>query len=140
MQKNCKFFLCVEVRILCKKVKYVWSSNFPEAITIKMQIGNDSFVFQYSDTHKQKISNFTLILLKLIYPLSIMCSPPNASIILHTRRHNCQLKVCYALGFYVSTDFHFSHFGSLKARFSHHSFRPRSYVLMGLSGWRSVIV
>ena len=64
--KNIKFFICVEVRILCKKVKYVWSSYFPEAITTNMQIGNDSFVYEYSVKCKQKISEFTLILLKLM--------------------------------------------------------------------------
>ena len=30
------FFICVEVRILCKNVKYVWSSHIPEAITTNM--------------------------------------------------------------------------------------------------------
>ena len=39
------------------------------------------------------------------------------SIILHIRRPNCQYKVCYALGFYVSTEFHFSHFEKLKNTF-----------------------
>ena len=66
MQRNIKFFICFEVRILCKKVKYVWSSNFPEAITTNMQIGYDSFVFKYPVTCKQKISKFALILLKLM--------------------------------------------------------------------------
>jgi len=44
MQKNIKYFICVEVRILVKKVKYVWSSHFAEAITKNMQIGNDFFL------------------------------------------------------------------------------------------------
>jgi len=47
-------------------VKYVCSSHFPEAITTYMQIGNDIFEFKYPVTCKQKISKFTLILLKLI--------------------------------------------------------------------------
>ena len=64
--KNIKFFICVEVRILCKKVKYVWSSHFPESITTNMQIGNEFFVFKYPVTCKQKILKFTLILLKLM--------------------------------------------------------------------------
>jgi len=55
----------VEVRILCKKVKYIYCSHFPEAITTNMQLGNDSFVFEYPVTCKQKISKFTLILMKL---------------------------------------------------------------------------
>ena len=64
--KNIKVFICVEVRILYKKVKYVWGSHFPEAITRNMQVGNDSIVFEYPVTCKQKISKFTLILLKLM--------------------------------------------------------------------------
>ena len=64
--KNTIYFICVEVRILCKKVKYVWGSHFPEAITTNMQLGNDSFVFEYPVTCKQKISKFTIILLKLM--------------------------------------------------------------------------
>ena len=65
-KKILKFFICVAVRIFCKKVKYVWSSHFQEAITTNMQIGNDDFVFKYPVTCKQKISKFTLILLKLM--------------------------------------------------------------------------
>ena len=60
-QKILNFFKCVEVRILCKKVKYVWGSHFPDAITANMQLGNDSFVFENPVTCKQKISKFTLI-------------------------------------------------------------------------------
>ena len=40
--------------------------KFPEAITTKMQLGNDYFVFKYPVTCKQKISKFTLTLLKLM--------------------------------------------------------------------------
>ena len=65
-KKKLNFFIWVEVIIICKKIKYVWSSHFPEAITTNMQLGNDSFVFEYPVTCKQKISKFTLILLKLM--------------------------------------------------------------------------
>ena len=64
--KNIKFLICVEFRNLSKKVKYVWSSHFPEAIKTNMQIWNDYFVFKYPVRCKQKISKFTLILLKLM--------------------------------------------------------------------------
>ena len=65
-KKILNFFICVEVRILCKKLKYVWSSHFPQAITTNMQIGIDSFVFKYPVTCKQKISKITYILLHLM--------------------------------------------------------------------------
>ena len=77
IQNNIIYFICVEVRILCKKVKYVWSSHFQEAITTNMQLGNYSFVFEYPVTCKQKISKFTLILIKLMQCFSFMCSPRN---------------------------------------------------------------
>ena len=58
-KKILNFLVCVEVSILCKNVKYVWSSHFPEAITTNMQIGNDSCAFLISAYWKQKISKFT---------------------------------------------------------------------------------
>ena len=57
MKKILNFFIWVEVRILVKKVKYVWGSHFPEAITTNMLLGNDSFVFEYPVTCKQKFQN-----------------------------------------------------------------------------------
>ena len=54
------------------------------------------------------------------------------SIIFHTGRPNRQQKVCHALGFYVSADFIFRILRSWKARFSHRSISPTSYVLMTL--------
>ena len=56
-KKILNFFKCVEVIILCKKVNYVWSSHFPDAITTNMQIGYDSFVFKYPVTCKKKFQN-----------------------------------------------------------------------------------
>jgi len=43
------------------------------------------------------------------------------SIMLYTRRPNCQQKVSYALSFYVSADFLFTNSRSWKARSSHRS-------------------
>ena len=56
-KKILNFFIWVEVRILCKKVKYVWRSHFPKTITTNMQIGNDCIVFKYPVTCKQIIQN-----------------------------------------------------------------------------------
>ena len=56
-KKTLNFFICVQFRILCKNVKYVWSSHFPEGITTNMQLGNDSFVFEYPVTCKKKFQN-----------------------------------------------------------------------------------
>jgi hypothetical protein len=116
MEKILNFFRCVEVRISCKKVKYVWSSNFPKAFTTNMQIGNDFFVLN-TRLGVKKIQihiNFIEINVNvcLLCALHVM-----TSIILHTRRPNWQPKVCYVLGCYVSADFHFSHFEKLNSTF-----------------------
>ena len=115
--KNIKFFICVEVRIPCKKVKYVWSSHFPEAITIKIRIGNESFVFKYPVSCKKNF-NIHINFIEINVNVCLLCAHDvTKSIIIHTRRPNCQYNVCYAHGFYVSADFHFSHFEKLKSTF-----------------------
>ena len=58
-------------------------------------------------------------------------------IILNTRIPNCQLNVCYALGFYVSADSFFAFWGAEKHVFHITPFRPTSYVLMRLK-WLEV--
>ena len=115
IQKILNFFTCVEDRNPCKKVKYVWSSHFPEAITIKIRIGNESFVFKYPVSCKKNF-NIHINFIEINVNVCLLCAPHvMTSIILQTRRPNCQQKVCYALGFYVSADFHFSHFDKLKS-------------------------
>jgi len=125
MQKKIlNFFICVEFGISCKKVKYVWSSHFPEAITTNMQIGNDYFVFKYPVTFKKNFK-IHIYYIEINVNVCLLCAlHVMTSIILHTRKPNCQEKVCYALGFYVSADFIFSILRSWKARFSHHFISP----------------
>ena len=52
------------------------------------------------------------------------------SIILHSRRPNCQLKVCNALGFMFQLISFFAFWGSVKHVFHIPLFRPTRYVLM----------
>ena len=60
----------------------------------------------------------------------MLCSQPvMRSIILHTRRPNCQYKICYALGFYVSAIFFFRILRSWKHVFHIAPFCPTTYVL-----------
>ena len=85
---NC--FICVEVIILCKKVKYVWILHFPEAITTNMQIGYDSFVFTYPVTW-QKNFRIHINFIEINVNVCLLCAlHVMTSIILHTRRPNCQ--------------------------------------------------
>ena len=119
-KKILNFFVCVEVRILCKKVKYVWSSYFPEAITTNMLIGNDYFVFKYPVRRKKNFNNH-INFIEINANVCLLCARHvMTSIILHTRRPNCHWKVCYALGFKFHLTFIFSILRSWKARFSHH--------------------
>ena len=136
-KKILNFFICVEVRILCKKVKYVWSSHFPEAITTNMQIGYESFVFEYPVTCKKKFTiqiNFIEINVNvcLLWAHHVM-----TSIILHTRRSNCQKISVAHLVFMFQLTFIFRILRSWKARYHITPFRPTSYVLMRLK-WLEV--
>ena len=65
-EKNIRLFRMCGGYNSCGKLKYIWSSYFPVAIITHMQIGNDFFVFKYPVTCKQKISKFSLFLLKLM--------------------------------------------------------------------------
>ena len=78
----------MEVRIICKKVKYVLGSHFPEDITTNMQLGNDSFVFEYPVTRKK---NFKIHInfVEINVNVCLLCAPHvMTSEILHTRRPN----------------------------------------------------
>jgi len=90
MQKILNFFISVEVRILCKKVKYVWSSHFPETITTNMLIGNDFFVFNFPVTGKKNFQ-IHINLVEINVNVLLVCDHHvMKGIILHTRRTNCQ--------------------------------------------------
>ena len=95
-KKILNFFICVEVRILCKKLKYVWSSHFPDAITTNMQIGNDSFVFN-TRLGVNKYYKIHINFFEINVNICLLCAHRvTTSIILHTRWSNCN-NVCYAL-------------------------------------------
>jgi len=81
-----------------------------------MQIGK-TFVFKKPVMCKK---HFTIHInfIEININVCLLCAlHAITSIILHIRRPNCQQKVCYALGFYVSADFHFSHFEKQKSTF-----------------------
>jgi len=89
-KKILNFFICVEVWILCKKVKDVWSPYFPEAITKTCRLETTPLCLN------------TLLHVKKNFKIHINCNEINAnvcllcahrvmtSIILHTRLPNCQ--------------------------------------------------
>ena len=62
---------------------------FPEAITTNMQIGNDSFVFNYPFTRKQKNFKIHINFIEINVNVCLLCAHHvMSSIILHTRRPN----------------------------------------------------
>jgi len=90
MQKNIKFFVCVEVRIHCEKVKYVWSSHFPEAIATNMQIGNDSLCLNTRLRVKKNLK-IHINFIEINVNVCLLCDHHvMTSIILQTRRPNSQ--------------------------------------------------
>ena len=123
-KKILNVFICVEVRILCKKVKYIWSSHFPEAITTNMHIGNDPFVFKYPVTCKQKYFKIQIIFIEINLNVCLLCAHHViSSIILHTRRPVNKKSVTHFVFMFQQT-FIFRILRSWKARYSHHSISP----------------
>ena len=64
---------------------------FPEAITTNMQLGKDSFVFEYPVKCKQKIFYIHINFIEINVNVCLLCAPHvMTSIFLHTRRPNCK--------------------------------------------------
>ena len=89
-KKILKFVISLEVRILFKKVKYVWSSHFPEAITTNMQIGNGSLWLNTRIRVNEKFQ-IHINFIEIHVNVCLLCAHHvMSSTILHTRRPNCQ--------------------------------------------------
>ena len=74
----------------CRKVKYILSSHFPEAIPTNIQIGNDFYVFKLPVRCKKNFQ-ILIIFIEINVNVCLLCDhPAMTSIILHTRRPNCQ--------------------------------------------------
>jgi len=88
--------------------------------------------------------NFKILIIFIEINVNVCLLPRQhvmTSIILHTRRPVCQSKVGYALGFYVSVNFLFSHFEVLKSTFfTSLNFTPRGLYYRVSGTWMSVIV
>ena len=65
-KKILNFFICVEVRILCKKCEICMKLTFSRGHYNKHADCKRLYVFNYAVICKKKISKFTLILFKLI--------------------------------------------------------------------------
>ena len=114
-KKILNFFVCMEVRILCKKEKYVWSHIFPKPLqqtcrleTIPLCLNTRLRVYKNFKIHINFIEiNVSFCLLCAVRVLT--------SIILHTRRPVNKKSVTHLV--FDSADFHFSHFEKLKITF-----------------------
>jgi len=74
-------------------------------------------VFKYTFNCKKKFQ-ILIIFIEININVCLLCAHHvMKSIIIHTQRPIWQHKVCYALGFYVSGDFLFSHFEERKSTF-----------------------
>jgi len=116
-KKLLKTFECVELRIHVAKWNVYEGHIFQRPLLLTCRL----------ETISLRLNNRLLVkkiqILKTIIEINInVCLLFDhhimKGIILHTRRPKCQKKVCYALGFYVSADFRFSHFRSWKAQHS----------------------
>ena len=121
MRKVLNPFLCVDVRILVEKINIYIKFTFSRGHYYKHADWKRLFVFKYPFTFKPKL-HIIIIFIEINENVCLLCAHHiMKGIIIHTRRPNCQWKVCYELGIYVSTDYLFSHFEKLKTRFSHRS-------------------
>ena len=103
-----------------------------------MQIGNDSFVFKYPVTCKQKISKNYINFIEFNVNVYLICANHVMTcIILHTRRPNCQKKSVTHLVFMFQLTFIFAFWEAEKHVFHITPFRPTRYVLMRLK-WLEV--
>ena len=90
MRKNIKFLRMCGGENSCRKVKCIRRLHFPGAITTKMQIGNDYLVFKYPVNCKKKFPN-PHYCIEINVNVCLLCAHyVMTSIILHTRRPNCQ--------------------------------------------------
>jgi len=121
-------FVCVEDRILVGKWNVYESHIFPRPLLQTCRLETTSLCLN-TRLLVNKIFKFFIIFIEINVIVCLLCAQNViTSIILHTRRPNCQYKVCYALGFYVSADF-FAFCGAEKHVFHIVPFRPERYVL-----------
>ena len=138
-KKILNFFICVEVRILCKKVKYVWRSQFPEDIKQICRLETTPLCL---NTRLPANKNFKMQInfIEINVNVCLLCAHHvMTSIILHTRRPVNKNSLTHFVFMYQLTII-FRILRSWKARFLHTPFRRTSYVQMRLNCWSSVIV
>jgi len=124
IRKNIQLFLLCGGLHSCRKVNYIWSSHFPEAIRTNMLIGNEFFVFKYQLKFKNIFAYSHYFYWHLVKRLTFIC-PLTYDKYNLSYTYTYQTKnVSYLLDFHVSANILFSHFEELKARFSHRYVSP----------------
>jgi len=123
-EKNIKFFFVWKNRILVE----MWNVNdghiFPRSLLHTCRLETNSLCI---NTPLIVNKNFQILIIFIEINVNdfLLCADHvTTSIILHTRRPNCQWKVCYALVYYVSANFFFHILGSWILRFSHRFISP----------------
>ena len=119
-------FVCVEVRIVLEKWNIYEAHLFSSPLLQTCRLETNTLCLNTRLRVKKKFQTL-IIFIEINVNICLLCvHPVITSIIHHTRRPNCQQKVCYAIGFHVSADFLSSHFEELTSTFftSFH-FAPR---------------
>ena len=123
-EKILNSFVSVEVRILVENCIIYEVLILPRPLLQTWRLETNS-LWLNTRLRVNKIFTNSHYVIEIKVNLCLLWTHPvMRSIILHTRRPNCQYKVRYALGFYVSADFLFSLLSSWKALFSHSSISP----------------
>ena len=89
-EKNIKFFLCVEVRIVVQKWNIYEAHIFPRPLIQKCRLVTNSFCLN-TRLRVNKNLQIPITFIEINVEVCLLCAHPvMKSIILHTRRPNCQ--------------------------------------------------
>ena len=114
-------FVCVEIRIHVEKFNIYEGHICQRPLLQTCRLETTSLCLNKRLCVNKHLQNL-IIFIEINVIVFLLCAHHvMTSIILHTRRPNCQYKVCYALGFMFHLIFYFRILRSWKARFSHSS-------------------
>jgi hypothetical protein len=121
-------FVCLEVRILVEKSNVYENHIFQKPLLQTCRLETTS-LFLNTRLLFNKEFQMLIIFIEINVNICLLCAHHIMKcIILHTRRPNCQQKVCYAISFCFRW-FFFAFWGAEKHVFHIVPFRPTRYVL-----------
>jgi len=109
-------FVCLEVRILVEKWNMYEDHIFTRPLLQTFRLETTSLCLN-TRLHVNKNFKIHIILIEINVNVCLMCSSRSDKYNPSYSKTYLSIKDCYALGFYVSANFLFSHFEELKSTF-----------------------